>query len=790
MISAANKMSNLRVGQKISHCFDYRNSRLTERVTSGDLDFNLHSGNHMFDRNGKRHELLDAQVEICKRIVNPHCNKRVDVNYVYFNRSSNVPNSVGPFRWDEETKKMLSHVDNLSIDERMNIRPGFNAVNGVANSESIRGEAVYNGNYPVVKILNLPTGCGKTSLTVKGILECIQNKDTQRKLVSDYQEFVESRCSVNFRGSVTNIFDKEMCVFLPNVILVYAPAHLVGVWRDTFKNNSDPKKVEVYPDGDGLIMKSFDHRNINPNKTYVYITHKNSLPKFITSNINGNNSNNSNNNDDTNGFTKYEYTYGAVIIDEVESMNLNMQDSHDFLPLGMYTLMVTATPHGLGANISSSRCTHLLNKIFRHNVLRIEDIANLFSRDFMMNIEENKYKQRRYKVNVMADICGMHVIPKQLYESLVNEISSRIPVMHSYSVTCSRSLTRLLGLVNNDMQNAEDALRMEEERLDINLGGKSVGEITHQIRERIVKITRELTALRAKQNKTIDDYGIIRDYEAKLTRLQFILKKITEELSKECNICLEEYADNDSLYLTSCCAFSLCKGCLSQVRLRRGCCPGCRNPNMPTALVDNYAALTNVQQYVPVTVPAVAVQQDDVAEVIARGNIKNIPGFEEWIKQYDFTRVQQSIACDEILKQACKYGLTHVIIAGNEVDTWNIFKYGINELHTFEVIRPYAVEIQDGEQQRKKRKTVGRTDKIYKKFCSEDDTPQVLILDMLINKSVEVTGIDAKLTDLIIQIDDTGNVNDPSYIQLAGRALRLGRSEVSPVRVVLSTRNV
>jgi hypothetical protein len=776
-------MSNIRSGQKISHCFAYNKSRLYENVVCSGLDFNLRGGNHMFDRSGKRHDLLAAQVEICKRIVNPLCNQRVDVKYVYFNRSTNIPNGIGPFGWSDANRDMLSYLDNLTISEQRNLRVGNGVVPNIMNSEAIHGEAIYNGNFPVAKILNLPTGCGKTSLTVKGILECIQNQQTQQKLTRDYREFVSSRCSVNFRGSVMNIFDDEMSIFLPNVILVYAPAHLVGVWRDTFRYNSDPNKVEVYPDGDGLIMKSFDHRSINPNKTYVYITHKNSLPKFITGDNNGNNSNNNM------GFSHYEYTYGAVVIDEVESLNLNMKDSHDFLPLGMYTLMVTATPHGLGANIRSSKERYLLNKIFRHGILDIEDVANVFSSEF--SFDKDSYKKRRYMVNIMADICGMHVIPKQLYDSLVHEISSKIPIMHSYNVACSRSLTRLLGLVQNGMQNAEDALRREEERLDINLGGRSIGEITQQIHGRIDDLSRNIHSLSIKQNKSFDDHGIIRDYEAKRTRLQFILKKITEELSKECNICMDEFTDNDGLYLTSCCAFSLCKGCLSELRLRRGCCPGCRNPSMPTAFVDNYAALTNVQQHTPVVVQPVIQQEVTVDEVITRGVVKDIPGFEQWVKHYDFSRVQQSVACDEVLKQACKYGLTHVIIAGKQVDTWNIFKYSVNDLYSFEVIRPYAIDSNNegnihDEQQRKKRKTVGRTDKIYKKFCSENDAPQVLILDMFVNKSVEVTGIDAKLTDLIIQIDDSGNVNDPSYIQLAGRALRLGRSEVSPVRVVLS----
>jgi hypothetical protein len=62
----------------------------------------------------------------------------------------------------------------------------------------------------------------------------------------------------------------------------------------------------------------------------------------------------------------------------------------------------------------------------------------------------------------------------------------------------------------------------------------------------------------------------------------------------------------------------------------------------------------------------------------------------------------------------------------------------------------------------------------------------LMILDSKMNHGVELTGIDSKLTDLIIHVGGVrGGVHNSARNQLIGRSMRLGRPAHSPVYIAL-----
>jgi hypothetical protein len=767
-------MTKIAVNQKISHIFDYERARLIENIKSSELDVEV--GVSMFDRNGERHGFIKSQRDILRRVINPHSNEYAGVKYFHYDlriMDNNDINVVTPQSEDD----MMAYIDSRTNEQLLSIPAGTNVVDGINRSSCIDGEVQYEGVYPICKILNLPTGCGKTCISVCGMLQCMQSSTTQQKLMTDYSLFIE-RCSVGRRGGSCASLIRQKSIFLPNAILVYAPQHLVGVWRDTFRANVG-NDVEVFPKTDGLVMRGFDYAEIrrNPNKTYVYVVNTNSVKKFISDEATGG-----------------EYTYGAVIVDEAETCSIVMKDSHEHLPLGMYTLLVTATPHGIASSLENARPHQFLYKMFEHQAIEMRKISNVFAKGFKIFSESPK--ERMNIVNYMADISGMHVIPRSLYSTLVNEIQACVPKMNSYKIPCTSSLPRLLGLVRNDMQNAANAIEVEEKRLGVRFRGSSTDDIVKQIDARLRVLEREYSAYNQELASLVqhsrqynEKIEIIKKLQSSIGRLRFVRNKISSEFTKSCGLCFKEDADlaegeEWKLYLTTCCAFGICKDCVTQLRTRS--CPMCRCENTMFAMLDesmNQQRSTTNAVVAPVVAP------------VRQRIPKNLAGFETWLSMNQFSRVSQAIACDTILSKASEYGLTHVIIAGAYVDTWNILKHDVTKLYAFDVIRPYEFNVssvttdagETVEQVRKKRKTVGKVDSVYKKFCSDSDVPQVLVLDMFINKSAEVAGIDAKFTDLIIQIDTSETASDaPCNIQLAGRALRLGRDpSVCPVRVVL-----
>jgi hypothetical protein len=158
---------------------------------------------------------------------------------------------------------------------------------------------------------------------------------------------------------------------------------------------------------------------------------------------------------------------------------------------------------------------------------------------------------------------------------------------------------------------------------------------------------------------------------------------------------------------------------------------------------------------------SIVVEEDD--EVC----VKDWRAFESFVASFDFERHSQTAAVEHLLDQARNYKLTKLIVAGPNVETWVQFD-GIRTIAGFEVVRP-------------KPSTARKMDELFHSFCKDASAKQILLLDSVQNASCELTGVDAKLTDLIIQVGTHLNAK-----QLSGRALRIGRNPLqNPVKVVL-----
>jgi hypothetical protein len=153
---------------------------------------------------------------------------------------------------------------------------------------------------------------------------------------------------------------------------------------------------------------------------------------------------------------------------------------------------------------------------------------------------------------------------------------------------------------------------------------------------------------------------------------------------------------------------------------------------------------------------------------------KNKEAFEAWLAGFNPTHMSQQEAVQAVMARARVNGITHVILAGPNVDTWELSTGGTTSVEGFEIVRPA-----NG------RRTAMALDRSYALFCSTavaagageasgSSSSKLLMLDTVKNNHKELTGIDAKLTDLIIQVTDRG-VDEAEYTQLIGRAMRIGR---------------
>jgi hypothetical protein len=149
--------------------------------------------------------------------------------------------------------------------------------------------------------------------------------------------------------------------------------------------------------------------------------------------------------------------------------------------------------------------------------------------------------------------------------------------------------------------------------------------------------------------------------------------------------------------------------------------------------------------------------------------VKDWRAFESFVASFDFSHHSQTAAMEHLLDQARAFRLTKVIVAGPHVETWIQFASPMRTIAGFEIVRPKVVS------------SARKMDELFHSFCKDGSLRQVLVLDSVSNASCELTGVDAKLTDLIIQVGTDLNAK-----QLSGRALRIGRNPLqNPVKVVM-----
>lgn len=587
-----------------------------------------------------------------------------------------------------------------------------------------QGYSVSSQTFPTLKIVNLPTGVGKTAMTTLGSLEALRLH--KPVFESAFQEFLKSYEFRSIRGTVCTSLRSSKYILLPNVIFVFSPKHLVGQWRDTFRVNVPPTGFNVFPRSDSfnLFADDFNVSDIQsrPEETFVFVTHSGNFKKLIA----------------TEGGESYEVVAGVAIFDEADSELFPCRDHHTQIPVAMYTMFVTATPDNIlnCARTSSTSST-----------------SNLIAHYFTTPTNPGGIQRYTSDRNTLVDIHAMQlVLPIDRFDSnIVQEVCATIPDLHSYTVCTRRALSRTFGTSSNDLENPRAALERVEQDLEIRIYGQTISDMQDQIREHISTLHSLTTRTKV--------------HELRLERLESTMRRV-QEIDGFCGICLDDFTDTSSLRLTSCCGFFICPPCHERLRS----CAKCRNPNVKYFdIVSGSKPSAKKAASEPVPIPTAPVHQINP--------LKDVSGFEMWLRDYPFFNVDQVTALNDITSSAMRFGLTHIIFAGAGVDSWSGLGPDADAFFAYSIVRP------SGHVSEKQRKTAKTLDASFRRFCLGEQ-PSVLILDSQRQDSVELTGIDAGITDLIVQVG-TGSCSF-AYTQLAGRAMRFGRNPTHPVRIVMS----
>lgn len=606
--------------------------------------------------------------------------------------------------------------------------------------QNLEGHVSTTECFPVTKILNLPPGYGKTLLSSLMCMKVIHTEAMRAKMRADFDAYVSARDVHVFRSMRHHSpFRTEL---LDNAVLVQVPPQLVGPWQNVLMHNAR-MFMSMYPglqihtspsDPDELRASAFDPAYIraHPDELFVFVVHNDNMKEYLS-------------------HTGVFYSYAVFISDEAaDSKSAPVSPEHNLL--GMYNLLVTATPAHLSERISSS-VSSFLTETFRHPKLTTEQVSRCISspgqpfKDTWLRSAAT----RAYMGNMICDILTMNVVPDSLYDELTSEVMALVPCMHEFTVRCADSYARRMGLVMHDMDNVRDSNVMLERVLNVQLSGRSITDVTSAVDRQLTDIIR---ALECTAPRPLNP-GELRSRRASLERFKRLLQ---EDLDKICGICLDT-ANPEDKYLTTCCAFICCQECLHSLVGSAGAgaggqirCPKCKGAGASFSHVHAKKKLRAVEEPEPERNPSV----------------KDWRAFESFVASFDFERHSQTGALEKMLDQARNYNLAKVIVAGPNVETWVQFD-GIRTIAGFEVIRP------------KMSVSTRKMDELFHAFCKDTSTKQILLLDSVQNASCELTGVDAKLTDLIIQVGTHLNAK-----QLSGRALRIGRNPLqNPVKVVL-----
>ncbi len=615
-----------------------------------------------------------------------------------------------PVRLLESQRDLISRI--LNPFRLRSLQVKFQKVTSVTSTQT----------FPCARIVNLPTGVGKTLITTLGAYAAAER--FRSAFPDALSAFLQSFHFPTVRGCISARLHLGKPVLLPNVIFVFSPKHLVGQWRDTFQYNK-PANATVFPNTSSLTLSasSFNVEEIllRPDSLFVYVLHSGNYKKMITTQ------------------DEKEIVAGVAIFDEADSEHFPCADSHVHIPTAMYTLFVTATPTNL-LNFPSSRnsTTSLVGHYFSHPYF-----PGGLDRFWIHGA--NKPIRNHF----LSEIISMQlVLPCADFQSgIVDEICANIPDLHSYTIRTRSGFARsVFGSTSNDLENPRAGLEKIERELEIRIYGQTIEAMQEQLREHIAVLQ---TIERPDTRQT-----------ARLAALQGTLRRV-EILEDSCEICLDAFGTKSSLRLSSCCGFLICSACHERITI----CAKCRNPNV------RYFDLVSEERPAPKSK-----KQTAVVPISRIAPTKNTQGFEEWIQSFSFGQLDQLTALNLLFERAMEFGLTHIIVAGANVDSWSGLGSDADRFYDFSIVRPA------GHAAERSVKTVKRLDVAYRRFCSGEE-PSVLILDSRRNDSVELTGIDAGVTDLIIQIGREAGGH--AYTQLAGRAMRFGRAQTNPIRVIL-----
>jgi hypothetical protein len=600
----------------------------------------------------------------------------------------------------------------------------------IQNSK-ILGASISTQTFPTVRIVNLPTGVGKTIITTLGALEA--QRLHRSSFEGAFAEFLQSYEYRSIRGTICTTLERTRTKLLPNVILVFSPKHLVGQWRDTFQQNV-AAGTHVFPSGSSFNLFAAEDFNVaeiesRPDEQFVFVVHEGNFKKVIVL--------------EDRGTREIEVVAGVAIFDEADSEYFPCRDHHIQIPVAMYTLFVTATPGNLMRALRTAKPTCTSNLVSRY----FTDPTRPGGVDSSIS-EYNKPAR-----NTFADLTAMQVVlPTERFNSnIVQEVSATIPDLHSYTVRTRRALARTFGTATNDLQNPREALEIVERDLEIRIYGRTIADMQEQLRENIA-------VLEANPNRT-------RAQSERLNRLSSTLRRV-QEIDGFCGICLEDFSDTTALRLTSCCGFFICPTCHEHIRS----CAKCRNPNVKYFDIVTESKPSKKKSE-PILIPAPA------PEIPTVNPVKDVAGFEAWLSDFPFFNSDQLAALNEVTSAAMRFGLTHLIFAGAGVDSWSGLGPDADSFFAYSIVRPCGHTVE------RQKKTAKRLDGAFRKFCA-GERPSILILDSCRSDSVELTGIDAGVTDLIVQVGtESGGF---AYTQLAGRAMRFGRSPTNPVRIIMS----
>lgn len=655
-------------------------------------------------------------------------------------------------------------------------------------------------SYPVVRILNMPTGTGKTVLSAMGMALHLRTPSVQEELKKTFPMFVRSNLlSRHGTGDevASLVIEKNDSnlehVFLPNAMLVHAPRHLVGAWRDTFLANRDSLgDVRVYPTSAALTLSDLpvDDIRANPDTLFVFVTHESNVQRYMVTEApleqdpeRVSEAGPGEAVDLAKGVhpcrTKIRiFHYGGAIFDEADLFDMPLAQMYCHIPPAMYTLLVTATPNALDASslyrlllADRTRVDNYTSALLHPTFIPTETPYGLSAASRQLE----SHLKMTHNLDHLAYVMSHNVLSLQMLRELQREVAERVPPMHAYGFRTTRSIAQRLGVVDNDMGDPRAVQRRLEDSFEIQLYGKGVVAVIASLDKAVTK----QRAVLAGHNCPHEDpqearraggcTAAVIAQVSKLHRMLTLRRVLGESMDEPCGICFEA---PDQMIFTSCCGFCVCKACHVRVVAGRMACPKCRLNHVRFASVLS----PDDEQQRPAAKKRCSSAGGAEAGAGSGGVVeaptvpKDMGAFEAWLTTFDARHSSQQEAVQAVLARARSNGITHVILAGPNVDEWGLS--ATEGVEGFEIVRPSGG-----------RRTAMHLDRSYASFCSSSGAAaaastsspnKLLLLDTVKNNHKDLTGIDAKLTDLIIQVTDKG-VNEAEYTQLMGRAMRLGR---------------